>query len=660
MIKWIFILILLSVFYPLTAQEQNLNNGWNFIYQNKKYAAEVPGNIYTDLLRHRLIPDPFYGRNERVVSWVDTQTWVYALEFRLQPELKGKRLTLQFAGLDTRADILLNGRKLGTANNMFRQWEFDVSNLIQTGQNTLQVRFTPADVYAREEAQRHASLTYPDHPRVMMRKAAYQFGWDWGPTLRGAGIWKDVKLIVGDAKAHSPIIFSSPLLEDIRFHRERDSIGESFYFSRRGEPIYIRGANWIPADVFPTRLSREDYRFMLETAKYAGIDMLRVWGGGIYESDSFYSLCDSLGIMVWQDLMFAGGMYPADSSFLTNVKQEIDEQVRRLSRHPCIVLWCGNNEVDEAWHHWGWQQSFHLHGADSAKVWQEYTTLFQDSLPEWIQHSDTAQRPYISTSPQYGWGEERSITEGDSHYWGFWWGYQGWEIFRQKTGRFVSEWGMQALPTYPLLQKMVDTTINNYFNPDLKWHQKATEGNQKLHHYMHTYMFDTARLATLDLRMYDYLSQCTQYYLIENVIATQRNQFPRNMGTLLWQYNDCWPAISWSVTDYDRSPKGGWYAMRRMFADSLPLAPDTTYPKQLPLESSEFKLTQLGPNRIKISATSAARFVYLYTDERDLFLSDNYFNLAPGEEKIIEVAPFERKGLDATKVKVLSWYDLQH
>jgi beta-mannosidase len=309
----------------------------------------------------------------------------------------------------------------------------------------LLIRFFSAKNKVDSIAQSKLPSVLPDNPRVYARKAQYHFGWDWGPTFITCGIWKKVYLEACDKTPEEQPFFNSRKVELVQEH---DEIGKSFYFKIDGKPVYMKGANYIPSDMFLPRLTREDYRKILLSAKNANMNMLRVWGGGVYEDDAFYDLCDQLGIYVWQDFMFAGGMVPGDKHFFENVKEEVKYQIKRLRHHPCIVLWCGNNEVDEAWNNWGWQNQFNLHDEDSAKIWKDYKRLFIDSLPVWVKQWDGT-RPYVSTSPLHGWGRKESFTEGDSHYWGVWWGLQDIEVFENKTGRFVSEYGMQAMPDYP-------------------------------------------------------------------------------------------------------------------------------------------------------------------------------------------------------------------
>ena len=291
-------------------------------------------------------------------------------------------LELTFDGLDTYADVYLNGKLILQTDNMFRGWAVYVKQFVKRTNNVLLIKFASAQNKVDSIAKSKLPLVLPDNNRVYLRKAQFQFGWDWGPKFVGCGIWKTIKLKGWNGVRISPTFTIEK--NNIKLIQQKDSIGTSFYFEKNGKPIYAKGANWIPGDVFLPRLKREDYRKMLLSAKGANMNMLRVWGGGVYESDDFYDLCDSLHIMVWQDFMFAGGMYPGDDAFMNNVREEVKYQIERLRNHPCIVLWCGNNEVEEAWKNWGWQNQFNLHGADSAKVWNDYKRLFQDSLKKWV------------------------------------------------------------------------------------------------------------------------------------------------------------------------------------------------------------------------------------------------------------------------------------
>jgi beta-mannosidase len=532
---------------------------------------------------------------------------------------------------------------------MFRGWTVNVKTLIKRTNNILLIKFASAQNKVDSIAKSRLPLVLPDNNRVYVRKAQFQFGWDWGPKFVGCGIWKTIKLKGWNDSRISPTFTIKK--NNVKLIQQKDSTGTSFYFEKDGKPIYCKGANWIPGDVFLPGLKREDYRKMLLSAKNANMNMLRVWGGGVYESDDFYDLCDSLGIMVWQDFMFAGGMYPGDDAFMNNVREEIKYQIERLRNHPCIVLWCGNNEVEEAWKNWGWQGQFNLHEADSAKVWNDYKRLFQDSLKKWVDEFDGT-RPYVSTSPKNGWGHNESFTEGDSHYWGVWWGLEDWEVFEKKTGRFVSEYGMQAMPNWNTVKSYTDSSDRYLYSPVIQSHQKASDGFKKLNHYLTRYFIDSTKLSKLSLEDYTYLSQCMQYYILKNSIAVHRSKYPSNMGTLLWQLNDCWPVTSWSITDYSRQPKAAWYAVKEAYRDDVLPVGDSIYPKDLKLIKPDFVVMQQG-NRIKISATTYARYVEISFPENNVSFSDNYFDLLPGASKMITIKKDSKFSINDLKIKSL-------
>ncbi len=447
----IFLILVINLIAVHTSAQNisiDLNNNWQFKNQKEKkwYKATVPGTVHTDLLANKLIPDPYYRDNESKLQWIDKADWEYKTVFNLDATLLAKqRIEIIFDGLDTYATVYLNGKLILQADNMFRGWTVNVKPFIKEENNELLIKFSSAQNMVDKIAKSKLPLVLPDNNRVYVRKAQFQFGWDWGPKFIGCGIWKGIKLDGWNGVRIRPTYAVEK--NNVKLIQQKDAVGTSFYFEKDGQPIYAKGANWIPADVFLPRVTKDDYRKMLISAKDANMNMLRVWGGGVYEADEFYDLCDSLGIMVWQDFMFAGGMYPGDDAFMNNVREEVRYQIERLRNHPCIVLWCGNNEVDEAWKNWGWQNQFNLHGKDSAKVWNDYKRLFEDSLKKWVNEFDGT-RPYVSTSPKNGWGRKESFTEADSHYWGVWWGLEDWEVFENKTGRFVSEYGMQAMPNW--------------------------------------------------------------------------------------------------------------------------------------------------------------------------------------------------------------------
>ena len=655
------LLILIINLIPVQTNAQNisieLNQNWQFRNQkeNKWYKATVPGTVHTDLLANKLIPDPFYRDNESKLQWIDKADWEYKTVFKVDAQSFAKKnIELVFDGLDTYADVYLNGKLILQADNMFRGWTIDVKPFIRRINNVLLIKFASAQNKVDSIAKSKLPLVLPDNNRVYVRKAQFQFGWDWGPKFVGCGIWKKVKL-----KSWNSNYRYSERREswNRKLIQQKDSIGTSFYFEKDGKPIYAKGANWIPGDVFLPRLKREDYRKMLLSAKDANMNMLRVWGGGVYESDDFYDLCDSLHIMVWQDFMFAGGMYPGDDAFMNNVREEVKYQIGRLKEHPCIVLWCGNNEVEEAWKNWGWQNQFNLHGADSAKVWNDYKRLFQDSLKIWVDKYDGT-RPYVSTSPKNGWGHKESFTEGDSHYWGVWWGLEDWEAFENKTGRFVSEYGMQAMPNWNTIKTFTDSSDMYLYSPVIQSHQKASDGFKKLNHYLTRYFIDSTRLSRLSLEDYTYLSQCMQYYILKNSIATHRSKYPANMGTLLWQLNDCWPVTSWSITDYSRQAKAAWYAVKEAYRDDVLPVKDTVYPKELKLQKPNFTFKHVGEGFFTIASNVDAKYVYLFLDKENFNVNENYFDLKAGEIKRLQLTNKYFSMQLVSQIKIKSLFDV--
>ena len=635
----------------------DLHSNWQFRRQGdtKWYKATVPGTIHTDLLNNKLIPDPYYRDKETKLQWIGETNWDYKTVFNVDPKLFAKHtISLVFDGLDTYADVYVNGHLLLQADNMFRGWTLSVKEFLHLKNNILLIHFRSAQKMADSLAESQKPLVLPDNPRVYVRKAQYHFGWDWGPKFVTCGIWKGIRL-VGDhierSKSSNDGSFGT-----VKLIRQKDSIGQSFYFEENGKPVYIKGANYIPADVFLPHLKKADYRKIIQSAKDAHMNMLRVWGGGVYESDDFYDLCDEYGIMVWQDFMFAGGMIPGDEHFFNNAKEEVKYQVNRLKYHPCIVLWCGNNEIDEAWNNWGWQDQFNLHGSDSALVWNNYRRLFIDSLPKWVNEYD-GRRPYISSSPMHGWGHDESFKEGDSHYWGVWWGMEPVEIFEHKTGRFVSEYGMQAMPD---ISTMNDITINAdryLYSPVLKAHQKATDGFEKIKAYLQLYFLDSSKVDKLDLEDYTYLTQCVQYYCLKNIIAIQRSKAPLNMGTLLWQLNDCWPVCSWSITDYLLQPKAGYFAVKEAYRDDKLPERDAVYPRNLALQKPVFKVSLTG-DELFISSDVPAKYVYISYPGKQIELADNYFDLRPGIPYRIRLGKATLLPNTLSGIKIRSLYDI--
>lgn len=349
-------------------------------------------------------------------------------------------------------------------------------------------------------------------------------------------------------------------LRTIELVKQKDTVGETFYFKINGKPTFMKGANFIPPDNFiGNRHDESYYNSFIQKAKDSNINMLRVWGGGLYLDDVFYDLCDRAGILVWQDFMFACAMYPGDSTFLNNVQQEAGYQVKRLRSHPCLALWCGNNENNEGWHNWGWHKQYNYSKTDSAKIWSDYQKLFHKILPDAVQKYDS-KTPYVASSPMLGWGRKESLLRGDSHYWGVWWGMEPFEIYDQKVGRFMSEYGFQSIPDYFTLKKYGDTlSLNSSY---IKAHQKHPTGYQTINTYMGQYYH-----VPKDFFNYVYTSQLLQRDGMQTAIEAHRRNKPYCMGTLYWQWNDCWPVTSWSAVDYGRQPKALYYATKNLYAN---------------------------------------------------------------------------------------------
>jgi beta-mannosidase len=563
MIRSLYLIAVLFPLLALTQPQQQLHEGWQFRKAGSTlwYPAVVPGTVHEDLLRNRLIEDPFYGSNEQKVQWVEQETWEYRLVFKLHTDLRQQELELVFEGLDTDADVFLNDQKVLSASNMFIGYTLPLHNVNKADSNTLLIRFHPsAKKAARAKAEQ--ATAYPDNERVFVRKAQYQFGWDWGPRLVTCGIWKAVSI-----QPHKTVVPEKSKTWNVELVRERDSIGESFYFKKDGQPVFIHGANWIPADNFIPRAVRTDkYLTLLTAAKEAGLNMLRVWGGGIYEDERFYSLCDSLGIMVWQDFMFAGALYPADSASLQSIAAEVRYQVNRLRKHPCIVLWCGNNEIEEAWFNWGWQQQLQYSAADSLRLWNDYRFIFHDLIPGILKELDPS-RPYWPSSPSLGWGRDSAYRKGDVHYWGVWWGKEPVEKYREKVGRFNSEYGMQGMPSLKTIGQFSSQTDWDTTGVVMRNHQKHPFGYENIQRYIINRFRKPKDFANLV-----YVSQLMQADAIKIAVDAHRMNAPVTMGTLFWQWNDCWPAVSWSAIDYYGRKKALFFEVKRSFAEEIVLA----------------------------------------------------------------------------------------
>ncbi|MFN2247349.1 MAG: beta-mannosidase [Candidatus Promineifilaceae bacterium] len=615
---------------------------------NEKWlAAAVPGCVHTDLLTAGEIPDPFYGDNELQVMWVGETDWLYRREFEV-PEalLDHEHVLLRCEGLDTLATLWLNGREIGRTDNMFRIWELDVKEVLRAGKNEIEIRFDSAVLAGQEKlAQRHLQNWGIDDHKLAggnyIRKAAYHFGWDWGPKLSPCGIWRDIELIAFESRlggvhivqihgqegqvtlgvevdvqaagregltAICTVAFDGEMvikeqttvagdqafldlpiaepqlwwpnglgeqplydvqvrlldevgtavdvvqkqigLRTLELDRHEDEWGESFQFVVNGVPFFAKGANWIPADSFVTRIENDHYRMLLADAAAANMNMLRVWGGGIYEQDIFYEICDQLGICIWQDFMFACAAYPTyDDAFMSNVAHEAVDAIRRLRHHPCMALWCGNNELEQGLVSEEWTQ-ITMGKAD-------YEALFDKMLPELVAE-ENPQTDYWPSSPhsplgnRYDWNNPRW---GDAHVWAVWHGKEPFEYYRTCKHRFCSEFGFQSFPEPRMVATYTEAEERNITSYVMEHHQRSGIGNQTIIHYM----LDWFRLPT-SFESTLWLSQIVQGTSMRYAVEHWRRNMPRSMGTLYWQLNDCWPVASWSSLDY----AGRWKALHYM------------------------------------------------------------------------------------------------
>jgi beta-mannosidase len=603
-------------------------------------AATVPGCVHRDLLRHQLIPDPFWGANELDTQWIEERDLEYEAQFRVPPEtLTESDIELIADGLDTVATVTLNGHVIARTENMFIGYRWPVKRHLRAGKNVLRIRFGSAMHYIRTHRKQHLvkEINDPVGRCTVIRKQQCQFGWDWGPRFVTAGIWQDIRLeawsgnrlervaVAQEHRQGGPVILhlspelaradkgvqwhyrlsdgndivaegvgtqiaierprlwwpagqggqplytlelegiasdGSPLgpwcrrlgLRTLQLDRHPDKWGESFQFVVNGRAVFAKGANWIPAHTFVGGLTRTDYQRDLRSAVAANMNLVRVWGGGVYESEEFYDLCDELGLLVWQDLMFACTLYPADAAFLASVKAEAAYQVRRLRHRACLALWSGNNEVF----------SCNTQELKDKRRWAEYERLFHRTLPPVVAAHDPV-TPYWPSSPWRGSADgthETGEKRGDTHYWDVWHARHPVKDYEKWGFRFVSEFGMQSFSS-----PATNATFcargedDNVFGPVMENHQKNRAGNQIILDYVsRRYRFPKSQEALI------YLSQLNQVDCMQTGVDHYRRLMPRCMGALYWQLNDCWPVASWSSIEFTGRWKALHYAARRFFA----------------------------------------------------------------------------------------------
>ncbi len=654
----------------------DLNQNWQFhqVGKDEWLPAEVPGTIHTDLLNNKKIGDPFYRTNEQGQQWIDKVDLEYKTNFIADKTLLSHdRIELILTGLDTYADVYLNGSILLSADNMFREWKAECKSLLKKGNNELKIYFhspVKMDVPKLEKLGYQLPAVNDQSENgglgdkkisVFARKAGYHYGWDWGPRFVTSGIWrplylqvwdkarieniqiiqnkiskdraeisaiieieatsdysatfsthlkneprinvkKEVKLTPGMnsilidfviqnpklwwsnglGEAHRYSMMSQLSINDVlcdeqlthfgvrtlKVVQQKDGVGASFYFELNGVPVFAKGANYIPNDNFLPRVTRERYERVVKAAADANMNMLRVWGGGIYENDIFYDLCDQYGIMIWQDFMFACSMYPGDEAFLKNVKAEAIQNVKRLRNHPCLALWCGNNEIDAAWSYntpggWGWKERFSQEMQKT--LWKDYENIFHQLLPEIIAEYD-AKTFYWPSSPLADWNKRASYesTSGDIHYWGVWHGREPFENFQNKIGRFMSEYGFQSFPELKTIQSYTIPEDWNINSEVMAAHQRSGIGNRRIKEYMDMYYRNPKDFESLL-----YVGQVLQAEGIKSAIEAHRRKMPYCMGTLYWQLNDCWPVASWSSMDYFGRWKALHYITKQAYNEVL-------------------------------------------------------------------------------------------
>ena len=641
--------------------EQTLDGPWQFRESgtDEWLPGLVPGGVHPDLMAAGRISDPFVGDAELRVQWVAQRDWEYRREFVVDEAVTGQeRLALVFDGLDTLADIRLNGDLLGSADNMFRTWRWDITGRLRPGSNTLAVTFRSAVHYGAEmETVRHLDSVAEQLPGApYLRKAPCHFGWDWGPKLPNVGFWQGVRLegwsaahlahvrpsqtIGGDGARISAAVRAEfmtgagarsiearlrvvhpngrvddagavlrpdgpgallsidiaepelwwpnglggqPLyrvevelidgsrtldartfqvgLRTLELRREPDKWGESFTFVVNRVPVFAKGSNWIPADAFPGRVTPFQLEALLTAAAAANHNMIRVWGGGYYEIEAFYDLCDRLGILVWQDFMFACSVYPlGGESFLANVRAEVSEQVRRLRHRACLALWCGNNEMERGWTDWAWDR------LETQDLKAAYLRFFGETLPGWIADEGSA-TPYWPSSPSSGRPLVEAIGErsGDEHEWVVWHGLEPFSAYGRESYRFISEFGFESLPAETTIVAFApDPADWNLGSAVLDHHQRGRDGNARIMYYL-AQQFRLPR----DFGGLVYLTQVLQAEAVRVGVEHWRRERDRCGGALYWQLNDCWPVSSWSSIDYFGRWKALHYAARRFFAPVL-------------------------------------------------------------------------------------------
>ena len=610
----------------------------------KRFQAEVPGTVLKTLLDHHEIPDPFDGMNEYAACEQMKRTWCFERTFDLPAEmLSAANADLVCEGLDTLAEIILNGETAARTDNMHRTWRIPVKALLKAGENTLKISFAPAQPYVEQAALENPEVTYESGSDLLwtgaLRKAHYMFGWDWGPRLPDAGIWRDITLECYDNRLEDVRIHQVHSAEEVRLEvnaqaragrtemeltgpegqriaaaegpagetlalrvehprfwwpnglggqplytlkirlacdgrtedeaefrlglrtltvsREKDRWGESFALCCNGVTFFSMGGDYIPEDNLLTRVSDEQTARLLRDCRDCHFNTIRVWGGGVYPGENFYNLCDELGLVVWQDLMFACNTYKLTEAFRENIVREAEDNVRRIRHHASLGLICGNNEMESAWLSWGNVNT----QPESLK--QDYLEQFEHVLKD-VCLREAPDVYYWPSSPSSGGGfdDPDSLDRGDVHDWSVWHGRRPFSDFAERFPRFCSEFGFESFPCMDTLKTFVhEDREMNPFSRVMESHQKCLSGNATMLFYLSQtlrYPFSMEKLV-----------HATQYLQAEAMragVEHWRRNRGRCMGAIYWQINDCWPVASWASIDSFGRWKALQYRAKRFFA----------------------------------------------------------------------------------------------
>lgn len=630
-------------------EQVNLGGAWRMREADSEtwHSAHVPGSVYADLMADGTMPDPFWRENELDAFERMKKDYVYQRTFTVtEAQLAHAHVELVCEGLDTLAHVSLNGREIAFADNMHITWVWDVKEQLHAGENTLEIRFDSPILYCAKKAEEAPGWESSDATPGFrhLRKAHCMFGWDWGPRLPDAGIWRPIFLRTWDAArlenalmlqthhdgvvdvtirpeitgesawsaeitapdgeviiipettaAEQVIAIQNPQLwwpnglgkqplyrvtvrlatgdtrvwriglRTMTVSREKDEWGEEFCHVVNGMKVFAMGADYIPEDNILARVTPERTRRLLEDCKAANFNAIRVWGGGYYPDDAFYDICDELGLLVWQDLMYACAFYDLTPDFERSIRVETHQNVARLRHHASLALICGNNEME-----------MFMAGANSAlinhRTWEfvptyphhitDYVKMFEYILPAIVK--ETAPQTYWwPASPSSGGNFDAPNDEnrGDNHYWDVWHGEKPFTEYRKFFFRYASEFGFQSFPCLKSVKQFTLPDDRNIFSRVMERHQRNQAANGKILSYLsQTFRYPNSFDDLL------YASQLMQAEAIRYGVEHWRRNRGRCMGAIIWQLNDIWPVASWASIDYYGRWKALHYAAKRFFA----------------------------------------------------------------------------------------------